>query len=148
IFDLMMFANKYSIILRFIELMPMKEKKNNNTYTKQTVFHIARQYGLKLLPTNQKFGNGPAHYYQMDQTYIGFIEPIHGKFCHSCNRIRLTSSGFLKGCLFHQTGYDLKKVISNEALLKKTMQDVIYHKPLSHEFETKSAGFGMNEIGG
>ena len=39
-------------------------------------------------------GDGPAVYYTVPgwQGSIGFIAAVHGKFCVSCNRVRLTLS--------------------------------------------------------
>ena len=68
---------------------------------------------------------------------IGFISAISHEFCESCNRIRLTSSGFLKLCLHYNKGIDLKgpirKGISDEDL-KKLIHDTIWNKPISHKF--------------
>lgn len=41
----------------------------------------------------------------------GLISPIHGKFCQSCNRLRLTSTGKLKYCLCYDDAEDLRSVI-------------------------------------
>ena len=51
-----------------------------------------------------KEGNGPAAYvrYEKLSMPVGFISAIHGKFCGSCNRVRLTSRGFLKLCLCYR----------------------------------------------
>lgn len=144
--NLFTFAHQYHIILRFIELMPMKNY-TQCLKNKQWVMNIMKEYPIPIHPYQGKLGNGPAHYYQMGDTYIGFIEPIHGKFCKQCNRIRLTSTGFLKACLFHEDGYDLKDVKDDETLYQM-MKDVIYHKPAAHQFEKKAVGRGMNEIGG
>ena len=56
------------------------------------------------------FGNGPAVYYTVPgwKGSIGFIAAVHGKFCVSCNRVRLTSQGFLRPCLASETGCDLR----------------------------------------
>ena len=56
------------------------------------------------------FGNGPAVYYTVPgwKGSIGFIAAVHGKFCASCNRVRLTSQGFLRPCLASETGCDLR----------------------------------------
>ncbi|MGN1277480.1 MAG: cyclic pyranopterin phosphate synthase MoaA, partial [Floccifex sp.] len=148
ILDLLIFADQHQITLRFIELMPMKKDSKTGQFNKQYVFNLARENKINLIPTKKKLGNGPAHYYQMNKTYIGFIEPIHGKFCHECNRVRLTSLGFLKACLFHEIGYDLKRVIQNQGNLEQVMKEVIYNKPASHQFEERAAGVAMNEIGG
>ena len=46
---------------------------------------------------------------------MGFIEALHGKFCSSCNRLRLTSEGFLKPCLYYRRGVDLKALLRGGA---------------------------------
>ena len=45
--------------------------------------------------------SGPASYIKIEnyKGKIGFISPISSCFCENCNRIRLTSNGFLKKCL-------------------------------------------------
>ena len=54
---------------------------------------------------------GPAVYFSLEgfQGKIGFISAVSHKFCNSCNRVRLTSDGFLKTCLQYDTGVRLKE---------------------------------------
>jgi cyclic pyranopterin phosphate synthase len=40
---------------------------------------------------------------------LGFITPVSDRFCDTCNRMRLTQDGFLKGCLFGHADVDLLK---------------------------------------
>lgn len=100
-----------------------------------------------------RLGNGPAVYYDIDgySVPIGFIEPLHGKFCASCNRVRLTSVGKLKLCLYSGAGLDVRELlrsgVSDEELLE-VMQQALYAKPKEHGFDSKAADFSMNEIGG
>ena len=63
------------------------------------------------------FGNGPAVYYTVPgwKGSIGFIAAVHGKFCVSCNRVRLTSQGFLRPCLASETGCDLRALLRSGA---------------------------------
>ncbi len=100
-------------------------------------------------------GNGPAVYYTWgDETgFIGFISAVSHKFCHNCNRVRLTSDGFLKLCLDSPAGVDLKgplrEGISDDGLFD-LMNESIRNKPESHHFEEGQgeAGLNMNQIGG
>ena len=39
---------------------------------------------------------------------IGWIEALHGKFCDTCNRIRLTSIGEIKPCLYYEEAGNLE----------------------------------------
>ena len=61
-------------------------------------------------------GNGPAVYYRIPgfEGSIGFISAMHGKFCNTCNRIRLTSTGDLKPCLCYGDIYPLKELLKTE----------------------------------
>ena len=58
-------------------------------------------------------GNGPAVYLRIPgfTGSVGFISAIHGKFCRSCNRMRLTSTGLLKPCLCYDTAVDLRSIL-------------------------------------
>ena len=101
-------------------------------------------------------GDGPAVYYTVPgwKGDIGFIAAVHGKFCASCNRVRLTSQGFLRPCLASEAGCDLKALLrsgaSDEALLT-AIRTTIWEKPQEHHFELKQdipATRGMYRIGG
>lgn len=86
---------------------------------------------------------------------IGFISAISDRFCDKCNRIRLTSDGYLKQCLHISGGADLKGLIRSGASdddLLETIRSVIYNKPEGHRFGTDTNagndGRCMNSIGG
>ena len=42
---------------------------------------------------------------------IGWIEALHGKFCDTCNRIRLTSIGGIKPCLYYEEAGNLRDLL-------------------------------------
>ncbi|HPC41413.1 MAG TPA: GTP 3',8-cyclase MoaA [Spirochaetota bacterium] len=46
---------------------------------------------------------------------IGVIPPLTQKFCSACNRLRITSDGYLKTCLHSSVDHDLKKLIREGA---------------------------------
>lgn len=60
-----------------------------------------------------RMGSGPAVYYRFSdlKVPVGFISAIHGKFCDTCNRVRLTAEGYLKLCLCYDQGVDLRHVL-------------------------------------
>ena len=53
--------------------------------------------------------NGPAEYYSFHglDIRVGLIQAIHGKFCDTCNRIRVTADGRLMPCLGSSVTMDL-----------------------------------------
>ena len=100
-------------------------------------------------------GDGPAVYYTVPgwQGSIGFIAAVHGKFCASCNRVRLTSQGFLRPCLASETGCDLRALLrsgADDAQLLTAIRETIWAKPREHHFNDSSmtATRGMYRIGG
>ena len=135
------------IALRFIELMPLKNS-DRNTKMNELIEYVQKNYILNVY--DHKLGNGPAHYYKITdyQGYIGFIEALHNKFCQDCNRVRLSSVGRLKLCLFHMDGVDLKPYLNDLEELQKTMAFWIFKKPKEHHFEEEHSLTVMNEIGG
>lgn len=101
------------------------------------------------------FGNGPAVYYTVPgwKGSIGFIAAVHGKFCASCNRVRLTSQGFLRPCLASETGCDLRALLrggADDARLRTAIRETIWSKPREHHFEDRCmpATRSMYRIGG
>ena len=76
------------------------------------------------------------------------------RFCESCNRIRLTSTGQLKPCLSYETGTDLRELLragASDGELRDAMRRCIENKPKQHCFAdpTEAAEHRtMNRIGG
>ena len=80
--------------------------------------------------------------------FPSFIEALHYKFCHQCNRLRLTSTGKIKPCLFYEEMHDLKPYLNNEKQLRLHLEKAIELKPKEHHFEEDVSYTKMNEIGG
>ena len=100
-------------------------------------------------------GDGPAVYYTVPgwQGGVGFIAAVHGKFCAGCNRVRLTSQGFLRPCLASEQGADLRALLRSGATDTELLQAIraaIFEKPREHHFGDSSmpATRGMYRIGG
>lgn len=132
-------AKKYPIHVRFIEMMPIGYGK---TYKSVPSDEILRQF-FEAYPDayrlEKSLGNGPAVYYSAPgfAGEIGVIGAIHEKFCNTCNRIRLTSEGFLKLCLYSGEGLDLRAMLrggcSDEEIAEAVI-NVIERKPKEHHF--------------
>ncbi|WP_417136587.1 GTP 3',8-cyclase MoaA [Phascolarctobacterium succinatutens] len=153
IMQLIKLANQYQAPLRFIELMPLDCNANLQGLSGSEIRSLLEQEGLQLQPDAQRYGNGPASYWRISgyNMPVGFIEPLHNKFCAVCNRVRLTSVGMLKPCLYSDAGANLKQLLrdgGSDAALLQTMQNIIYAKPAGHSFEVKAACFNMSQIGG
>ena len=73
-------------------------------------------------------------------------------FCDVCNRLRLTSEGFLKLCLHHGDGLDLRGMLRDGASdgdMETAIAQAISQKPERHGFDQGSRGINkMSRIGG
>lgn len=152
--DLILLAKDNPIDVRFIEMMPIGMGRKFETVSSELLLTDIQMKYPNLEKEKRRHGYGPAVYYKIPefQGSIGLIGAIHGKFCASCNRVRLTSQGMLKPCLSYESQVDLKSILrQHPEQLEETIERVIYRKPREHCFEnlcemTKSQG--MSEIGG
>lgn len=147
---------RYPFYLRFIEMMPIGQGKSFTAVDNQEILQkLTHQYG-DFTRDGASHGFGPAQYYKNPKLLgsIGFISAIHGGFCHQCNRLRLTSEGFLKACLHSDIGWDvgalLERQVSDEELAR-ALERVVALKPKQHQFHTSDIGVeqrSMAQIGG
>lgn len=147
ILDLVSLARKYPVDVRFIEMMPIGEGRSYApVYNDDVLAEISRAY-QDVTEDASVHGNGPASYYRIPghAGSIGFIGAMHGKFCGSCNRIRVTSQGKIKPCLCYSDTVDIMPLF-NEAdplqekqALKNALARAVSLKPETHCFEDISA---------
>ena len=133
------YSKDNNIDVRFIELMPIGYGKIYTGISNEVILGLLEEKYGKFEKVKEKRGNGPAVYYANEnfKGCIGFISAISHEFCETCNRVRLTSNGFLKLCLHYNKGIDLKAPIRSgisDEDLKVLIHDTIWNKPLSHKF--------------
>ena len=152
-------AKDNAMQVRFIEMMPIGYGAAMPCISGPELrARFARRWPelAPLSPAQEHaLGDGPAVYYTVPgwQGSIGFIAAVHGKFCASCNRVRLTSQGFLRPCLASETGCDLRALLrsgADDAQLLAAIRETIWAKPREHHFNdsSMSATRGMYRIGG
>jgi len=151
--------------IRFIEFMPSGEELKYNYRDKfisvlEIKESLAEKYPFRPIDINS--GNGPAKYYQIKggQGTIGFITALSQHFCKTCNRIRLTSEGKLRPCLFSNMEVDIKQAIRNaktddkiirSKIIRNNIGEAISIKPEGHRLNEKFSNrdsFKMSKIGG
>ena len=154
--DLAALAENRPLQVRFIEMMPIGYGAAMPCISGPELRQRFAHRWPELQPlTEAAFGDGPAVYYTVPgwQGSIGFIAAVHGKFCASCNRVRLTSQGFLRPCLASEAGCDLRALLrsgADDTQLLAAIRETIWAKPREHHFEDSSmpATRGMYRIGG
>ena len=139
--EMLQLTKTLPLALRFIELMPLGAGKSHTGISNQKVKRwIERQYGT-LEPLYMAYGNGPAVYYRVrdHKGTVGFISPIHGRFCDQCNRIRMTADGKCKPCLCYGEALDGRTAIASRdpEQIRSFLQKVIETKPRMHCFEER-----------
>ena len=154
--DLAALAENRPLQVRFIEMMPIGYGAAMPCISGPELRQRFAHRWPELQPLAEAdFGDGPAVYYTVPgwQGSIGFIAAVHGKFCASCNRVRLTSQGFLRPCLASEAGCDLRALLrsgADDTQLLAAIRETIWAKPREHHFEDSSmpATRGMYRIGG
>lgn len=167
VLDFAEYSVKKGIPVRFIEMMPIGQGRKYQAMDNKALLKIiSEEYGDLRINAEPR-GNGPAVYYTFASGAgcVGLISAVHHKFCGSCNRVRLTSAGFLKLCLDSPAGVDLRTPLRNgisDGALKDLMEHWIREKPESHHFflsagcgdegplfhDTTEKCLNMNQIGG
>jgi len=151
------YRNPYHV--RFIELMPIGEANagiEKNFVSGDEILKQIRSLGeVRHVPSGRM--DGPASMYALEgaQGRIGVIAPLSHHFCETCNRLRLTADGFLRGCLFSDRETDLKTPMRQgrgDDHLLDLIQDAILKKPKRHDFvlheQHRKCARPMNGIGG
>jgi cyclic pyranopterin phosphate synthase len=151
------FARSTSFQVRFIEFMPLDADR---AWTPDAVLSgdelramIDAVHPLQELPREPsstarmfRFADGRGE--------IGFVNPVSEPFCADCNRIRLTSDGKLRTCLFSLHETNLRDPIrsgAGDSELEKMIRDAVWRKELKHRIGDR--GFRqpprtMSRIGG
>ncbi len=105
-----MFAREEDVIVRFIEFMPLEEDRVWSPSTVVTLDEIlARMREYRPLVEIPRGQSETARRYRFDDGVgeIGIIAPVSHPFCGHCSRIRITSDGKIRTCLFSVWDHDL-----------------------------------------
>ncbi|GBF11120.1 GTP 3',8-cyclase MoaA [Tepidibacillus infernus] len=124
--------------VRFIEYMPIghaDETWKSGYLSLELVKEKAKELGFELEESGEVFGNGPSENFRIKgaKGSIGFIHPISDHFCANCNRLRLTSDGYIKPCLYWQEELNVKPYLGDEEGLKQLYYKALNMKPENHE---------------
>ena len=111
IIDIAGLAEMKNIEVRFIEEMPFNGyKENTSPFTSQMIFERLLSAFPNLTKTSN---NSTAQIYKSPELkgQLGIIAGYSRSFCSSCNRIRITSTGMFKTCLYDNGVLDLRNLI-------------------------------------
>jgi len=140
-------ALQEKVNLRFIEQMPLDAGgiwSRTDLVTADKIFtDLSARY--ELTPVDDR-GSSPAEEFYVNggPEVIGIIGSVTRPFCGSCDRVRLTSDGQVRNCLFSMAETDLRSILRNTDL-----DDDAQRERISRSFHSsvvaKLPGHGINE---
>ena len=146
-------ARERAVHVRFIEFMPLDRRLTGGAEQRLVPAPLILQrlrdaYGLE--PWDGPYGHGPAVYWRGRgmRGSLGFVAGVSSHFCASCNRLRLTSDGRLRTCLFSNDEIDIRPYIPDPRRLRQVFREALAHKRYDRTCEGSVGGRAMSEIGG
>jgi cyclic pyranopterin phosphate synthase len=138
LFDFIEFADRYDLVVRFIEYMPFpgnRWEQDRFLPSSELRERLASRY--RLLPFEED-PSAPAKTYKISghKGSIGFISAVSESFCAACNRLRLTADGCLRPCLHGNIEIDVKKPLrcgASDEDIARLFWEAANKKPTSHQ---------------
>jgi cyclic pyranopterin phosphate synthase len=144
---LLKWALKENLNLRFIEQMPLDAGdawSRLNLITADQIFEeLNSEFELSSVSDR---GSSPAEEFYVNggPATVGIIGSVTRPFCASCDRLRLTSDGQMRSCLFSNTETDLRSILRNGRLTEaEKREDLI--KAIAQTVKSKLPGHGIND---
>jgi cyclic pyranopterin phosphate synthase len=110
------FAREHSVEVRFIEYMPLdaanRWERDKVLFAQEIIDRLSSEI-MSLVPVPDQDPRAPASEFMFEDGVgrIGIIASVSRPFCMSCNRIRLTSDGKIRNCLFAIDEFDVKDMM-------------------------------------
>jgi cyclic pyranopterin phosphate synthase len=138
------FGREHGIEIRYIEFMPLDAQglwSRNNVLTAGEIIETLSREVAPLIEIPDRDARAPATEYRYADGLgtVGFIASVSRPFCLNCNRIRLTSDGKLRYCLFAIEETDVKGVLRSGAPdeeIAAALRGTVRKKWLGHEINT------------
>jgi cyclic pyranopterin phosphate synthase len=132
------FAREEGVVVRFIEFMPLEEDRVWSPEIVVTLDEILRRM-VEFMPLREigHTGSETARRYVFEDGVgeIGIIAPVSHPFCGHCSRVRLTSDGKIRTCLFSVREHDLAAQMAagaSDAEVGEFIREVVDQKEARH----------------
>ncbi len=133
------FAREEDVVVRFIEFMPLEEGRLWSPEIvvplQEIVDRIGRALPLTPLPGRDASETARRYTFADGRGEIGIIAPVTQAFCGACSRVRLTSDGKIRTCLFSQIEHDLyghMRAGENDSSLRDYVAHTVQGKEARH----------------
>lgn len=142
--------------VRFIEYMPVVKEEGWQRYCisgDEILQRIEASYNIEQIDKGPYAGPSRDFRIPGARGSIGIITAVSGHFCSECNRIRVTSTGQAKGCLFSDEKTDLLSCLRppDREQLIEVLRGIVSGKPERHSLSCDGYGhqnFTMAQVGG
>ncbi|OGT97661.1 MAG: cyclic pyranopterin phosphate synthase MoaA [Geobacteraceae bacterium GWB2_52_12] len=142
--------------IRFIEYMPVVKEEGWQRYCisgEEILARISESYPLEQIDKGPFAGPSRDFKIPVAAGSIGIITAVSGHFCSDCNRIRVTSTGQAKGCLFADEKTDLTPWLRppDREGLTEVLRKIVSGKPDRHGISKEGyehSNFSMSQVGG
>jgi cyclic pyranopterin phosphate synthase len=130
--------------LTLIETMPLGEVEEDRTqhYLPLSDVRARLEREFRLIPSVAHTG-GPARYFEVGGmgVQLGFITPLTHNFCDGCNRVRVSATGTVFGCLGHDQNVELRDLLrtGGAEAVAGALDTLLAGKPKGHEFRIGGA---------
>lgn len=145
--QLLQWALKEELNLRFIEQMPLDAGDIWTRASLITADEIFEQLSgeFNLTPIKGR-GSSPAEEFLVNggPASVGIIGSVTRPFCANCDRLRLTSDGQLRSCLFSNVETDLRGILRNNLLNQDEKAEAL-SSSIRKTVENKLPGHGIND---
>ena len=157
ILDLVRYGRDNNVEVRFIEFMPLDAtnewERNRVVSQDEIVAIIAAEFPLELMPAR---GAAPADRWRFldGKGTVGVIPSVTHPFCGDCDRVRLTSDGQFRTCLFATDESDIRSLLRNggtDAEIAELIQVAVGAKWAGHQINQVNfirPNRSMSQIGG
>ena len=141
--DMLAWCGDAGFDLTLIETMPLGtiEEDRTDRYLPLDAVKQRLEDRFALIPSLHRTG-GPARYFDVAETggRLGLITPLSNNFCAGCNRIRITATGTIFGCLGHDQKVELRDLIraGGTAAVDAALDRLIAGKPRRHDFHIEA----------
>jgi GTP 3',8-cyclase len=133
------FSRQHGVIVRFIEFMPLEEDRTWKPDTvvpfSELIARLEEFRPLVKLPPSTPGETAVRYTFDDAVGEIGVIAPVSQAFCGQCSRVRLTSDGKIRTCLFSNFDHDLYSVMrqsKDDEKLRDFIRKVVVHKEARH----------------
>jgi cyclic pyranopterin phosphate synthase len=136
------FARQHGLHMRFIEYMPIGAEpwERDKVYFAHEIMEQLEREIAPLVPAEQYDPRAPEMEFRYaDGGEVGFIASVSRPFCGHCNRLRLTSDGKLRNCLFALDEVDVKGLLradAPESMIADVIRRNVAAKWEGHEINT------------